>query len=199
MTEAIATDMLRPHIDRILRLKAEIKTERAEMRAKRGGYATKRAAEMADLYRQGETLEQIGSKFGVTRERVRQIISRTFGLNGADGGASVKSRKAAEARAEREARLIARREARWGCTTEQFKTIPRPAKTKFRYDKANYSGRYKQDSWDLNIWQWWSIWQASGHRLDDRRYCLRRHDPSKPHSATNTYIGVHPGGRSRAK
>src|ERR1044072_4714471 len=39
----------------------------------------RRAIEMADLYKAGETLEQIGQRHGITRERVRQIISETFG------------------------------------------------------------------------------------------------------------------------
>jgi DNA-binding CsgD family transcriptional regulator len=38
-----------------------------------------RASEMLEMYSQGNTLDQIGSSFGITRERVRQILSQTFG------------------------------------------------------------------------------------------------------------------------
>lgn len=39
-----------------------------------GKVADDRTAEMARLYRSGETLQQIGDKYGLTRERVRQIF-----------------------------------------------------------------------------------------------------------------------------
>lgn len=38
-----------------------------------------RAAEMMEMYRQGYTLDEIGSRFELTRERVRQILISTFG------------------------------------------------------------------------------------------------------------------------
>lgn len=37
---------------------------------------TPRRKEMLAMYSQGKTLEEIGRQFGISRERVRQIISR---------------------------------------------------------------------------------------------------------------------------
>jgi DNA-directed RNA polymerase sigma subunit (sigma70/sigma32) len=37
---------------------------------------TDRAATMIAMYRSGQTLQQIGSTFGVTRERARQILAK---------------------------------------------------------------------------------------------------------------------------
>src|SRR5690606_11286921 len=62
-----------------------------------------RNKKMANMYSQGCTLESIGKQFGLTRERVRQILSKK-GVTANDGGAKVR----AELRA---AQKVARREA----------------------------------------------------------------------------------------
>lgn len=59
-----------------------------------------RARRMADMYRSGMTLREVGDAFGVTRQRAQQLISRV-GVTGADGGQSVKRSAAAPARALR--------------------------------------------------------------------------------------------------
>ncbi len=47
---------------------------------------SERALAMATLYRDdGKTLEEIGAQYGITRERVRQLIE-PLGLTGADSG-----------------------------------------------------------------------------------------------------------------
>ena len=50
----------------------------------------KRNHDMADLYRSGLTLQEIGNEYSLTRERVRQIVS-ALGVSKADGGASKRS------------------------------------------------------------------------------------------------------------
>lgn len=61
---------------------------------------------MAAMYRGGKTLQQIGDLFGITRERVRQIIKKS-GLTKHDGGIHV---TAAAKRAEARVRCVSRRE-----------------------------------------------------------------------------------------
>jgi RNA polymerase sigma factor (sigma-70 family) len=41
---------------------------------------TPRRKEMLEMRSQGKTLEEIGNKFGISRERVRQIIKKANGL-----------------------------------------------------------------------------------------------------------------------
>lgn len=52
-----------------------------------------RASECLQLYKQGESLEVIGSKFGITRERVRQITKKQFGFELGYGPMEQKVRK----------------------------------------------------------------------------------------------------------
>jgi len=41
------------------------------------GQFTQRQLLMADLYRKSETMQQLGIQFGVSRERVCQLLTRT--------------------------------------------------------------------------------------------------------------------------
>jgi len=64
-----------------------------------------RAAEMMEMYGQGYTLDEIGSHFEVTRERVRQILTSTFG--------DYRSAAPQELLHERSLRRLAERTAEW--------------------------------------------------------------------------------------
>ncbi len=63
-----------------------------------------RNRQIARLFRSGETMESIGNRHGLTRERVRQILKIQFGLSRNDGGKKV----ALEKRRRHEAALEAR-------------------------------------------------------------------------------------------
>src|SRR6185312_6351433 len=65
--------------------KRQIMAERPQGRA--------RAQDMRQRYEDGETLEQIGQRYNITRERVRQILSYKFGTTGRDGGKAELSRR----------------------------------------------------------------------------------------------------------
>ena len=56
------------------------------VRELRDNYDQARAAKMAAMYRGGYTLQAIGDQFGITRERVRQIITKRHGLTATSGG-----------------------------------------------------------------------------------------------------------------
>ena len=60
-----------------------------------------RNAQMVERYAAGETLESIGASYGVTRERVRQIVAK---LGGATAEESRKHRLAARESASAAAR-----------------------------------------------------------------------------------------------
>ena len=58
-----------------------------------------RVARMVELHASGLTLEQVGDLYGITKERVRQILVRE-GIKATDGGAVVRRAARAAARAE---------------------------------------------------------------------------------------------------
>jgi DNA-binding CsgD family transcriptional regulator len=116
-----------------------------------------RIGKMVSMYRQGVTLQKIGDQFGITRERVRQLIGKR-GVKSIDGGKSVVAAAQALAREQdKEARSI----AKYG--------LPRAVVEQLRKDGVTYAfqqqrnhARIRGIDWKLSFGQWFAIWQASG-------------------------------------
>jgi hypothetical protein len=123
--------------------------------------ALERATAMRDAYLSGRTLDAIGGEYGISRERVRQIIKKHFGCLSHLGGISVQGRA-------RKAAIVAAKEARcqkvWGCTRRQYLTVRRAfGYLPFvRFQGQRNNARKRLISWEITFWEWWTIWQASG-------------------------------------
>lgn len=151
---------------------------------------------MADLYRNGETLEQIGSKFGLTRERVRQILRRA-GVEKSEGGRSVSTERKREQAAKKRDDACMRK---YGCTHEQYQIlmgIQRNAESRDRgpigaYARQKNSAAQRGIPFTLTLWQWWTIWQESGHWEQRGRgrgmYCMARIGDSGAYEVGNVRI-----------
>jgi hypothetical protein len=158
-----------------------------------------RLTAIVPLYRDGYTLQQIADQYGLTRERIRQIL-RKAGVDPTEGGNAIRARRnRAATAAKREAKYL----AKYGCTVAQYQEIRRIGEdmmangssrdrtplTAFKHQQSN-AGR-RGIAWQLNLWQWWTIWQASGHWNERGRgqgYCMCRHGDEGPYSAGNVFI-----------
>jgi DNA-binding CsgD family transcriptional regulator len=153
-----------------------------------GADLSSRDLAMSALYRDGKTLQEIGTAFGITRERVRQILSKKFGIFRCDGGQSVKAAKnRQQSLAQRDQYSLAHR----GCTFAQYKSIPRKATNAFTSQKANAAKR--GIGWNLTLWQWWCIWQQSGkweQRGRGQGYVMCRHGDEGPYAPENVFIDL---------
>lgn len=118
-----------------------------------------RSQHMAILYKRGATLEEIGLQYGVTRERVRQILWKDHGFRGGDGGQTI---IAAEAKVRREKKRETRYQKKYGCSWAQYRAILRAGGTRF-YTELKRNTSRDGIKLELTLWQWWSIWQESGH------------------------------------
>lgn len=138
-----------------------------------------RADAMAAMYRGGKTLHEIGEVFGVTRERVRQIIKKYHGITAKDGGKKTKAaRNVAKKANDKNAECI----RKYGCTYDQFRSLLAIGKDiqaqgasayrtpigAWRNQKRNAIARGIE--WRISLWEWWSIWQESG-KWDARGRC----------------------------
>lgn len=140
-------------------------------------------AEILSRWEQGETLEQIGQRMGVTRERIRQLLKEWgAGLGG--------RRKTADDKAKaRMARLNERSLRLRGITHEEFKALPKAATAAYRQQRRNAKTRGIE--WRFNLASWWRVWQASGkwpERGRGRRYVMARKGDTGPYSPDNVYI-----------
>lgn len=158
----------------------------------RSGLAHKseRSERMAALYRQGKTLEQIGAEYGITRERVRQIINKHHGPTGKQGG---KAKVAKDRRKQVYAARDARSMKQWGCPWSQY-VLLRDAKKPVRaFHSQRQNAATRGIGWELNLWQWWTIWQESGHWEERGRgagYGMCRKNDTGPYSVGNVYIAT---------
>lgn len=159
-----------------------------------------RVAQIAALYQGGFTLQNIGDRYGITRERVRQILRKRTDITAADGGASAAaSEKRSRVRAEREMQCL----KTIGCTLQQYRDLQRLCR-EMRAAGVHYYrtplGAYATQrnnamqrgiGWELNPWQWWSLWQASGHwhqRGRGQGYAMCRKGDTGPYALGNVFI-----------
>ena len=162
-----------------------------------------RAEAMAAMYRGGKTLQEIGDLYGVTRERVRQIISKQAGITAEDGGQrAAAERKRAVAKAKKDAASL----EKYGCTYDEYLSLMMAGKElrmagfpasktptgAFVSQKNNALGRGIE--WNLKLWDWWQVWQQSGKwdmrgRAKDA-FVMCRFKDDGPYEIGNVYIAT---------
>ena len=160
-------------------------------RGRHGGSRPKRepdqrALDMIKARKRGESLEEIGQRYGITRERVRQIVAEFGGPSGrlarVYSGTKTKERKAAHAAAVL---------ARYGRTWAEHKQLVACGATAAYREQKN-SCRLRGIPWELPFEDWWRLWQESGHWNERGRtrdaYCLTRIDYAQPFSVANALI-----------
>jgi hypothetical protein len=147
----------------------------------------KRWAPMAALYKSGMTLEQIGQQYGCTREYIRQCLAK-LGITGRDGG---KSKCAAERRAAFEAKRNAKSLAKFGCNWNQYLELRHMSWPTRAFCAQRSNANKRGISWEMNLWQWWSIWQQSGkwsQRGRGQGYVMCRNGDQGGYSVNNVFI-----------
>lgn len=160
--------------------------------------------EMIAMYKAGSTLQEVGIKYGVSRERARQIIAAVGGINREDGGSAVKcflntSRKAEVARAANE-RTEARIRKTWGMSLDDYKahvaeygSSTASSSPMHKYKDQRKNARYRGIAWGFTFATWWAVWLESGkwtqRALSKDGYVMARYgDGDTTYSPENVYI-----------
>lgn len=155
-----------------------------------------RDQEISDLFRSGQTLQAIGDRFLLTRERVRQILER-LDVSANDGGRAFKTRRKREARA---AYLDAISVRRFGCTVAEVRALLLEAKEDIRvpYKSQVKLSKKRGIEWRLTLRLWWEFWRDSGvsdkrgaKRNDPHagRFCMCRFGDLGPYEVGNIFAG----------
>jgi hypothetical protein len=169
-----------------------ITTERVSL-AERRAIRLQRAKEMAVRYRAGETLQEIGDYYGVTRERVRQLLTKELGITRKHGGsaqrAAAKHKASAARRAIRFMRKYGMSEQRLGEIQGGLPLTSGPYHS-FSRQKANATRR--GIGWDMTFSEWWAMWTESekwDHRgLGKGLYVMARHGDTGAYQVGNVKI-----------
>jgi hypothetical protein len=150
-----------------------------------------REERMKSLYSDGKTLAEIGQEFNLTRERVRQILSRHFAMSRADGG---KSEMVRRSRREFQRKREARSQRVWGCSYADYRSIlGHKDKPTYAYWAQRKNADRRNIPWELSLSQWWKVWEQSGHWNERGRgagYCMCRLNDTGPYAIDNVYIAT---------
>lgn len=155
---------------------------------------TPRVIDMSAMYTHGHTLQQIGDKYGITRERVRQLLAGA-GICAEQGGAHIRAflnRKTGPRKEKFEARCL----VTMGCSRDAYKEL---TGNKYRvkdvhaarFIRQRNNAKNRGIAWEMTFRQWWDIWQKSGHYADLKgigTYCMARLADGGPYAANNVYI-----------
>ena len=174
--------------------------QKAEKAAPLGGVHrdVERQARCVELYREGKTLQEIGDVYGVSRERIRQILARV-GVTSKDGGSYARSLTKKEAK---EQRRQANRDGRallyYGCNYNELLRLNDGVPVRIGQSKA---GRFRNQKncarnrnirWMLTFPQWLSIWEESGKWSERGKgrdgYCMARVGDKGAYRVGNVYI-----------
>jgi len=157
--------------------------------AKRAGHPTKglrgKIAQIESEYRSGLTLHQIGEKFGVTREYIRQLLRGR--VSSKEGGICARSQmRVARIRSAKNQQCLAKRGMPWS----EYRCISGSIKAAYRYQCR--SAKYRGIPFLLNFKEWLDIWNASGKWGERGRhkneYCMARKNDEGPYELGNVYI-----------
>lgn len=157
-----------------------------------------RELEMANAYVRGETLQSIGARYGVSRQRVQQIVVR----HGVNKTYSPRPLLNARRLMQEDSAKSAKRDDRcmkvYGCTFEQAVAIngKRPRSKEYQTVAGKYyhqmrNARQRGIEWKFTLPTWWAVWLESGKWEERGRgpgYCMGRYGDSGPYSPENVYI-----------
>lgn len=150
---------------------------------------------MAELYKAGETLEEIGKRFSITRERVRQILSKG-GIVRSDGGqainAEIRRHLKYSLRVERaNERLL----QYYGCTYDEMavlnegKSVSTPRSLAMAYRSQMRHAELLGIEWKFTFPLWVETWKNSGKLPQRGRtadgYVMGRKGDVGPYSPDN--------------
>lgn len=163
ITELHSTGLQNKQIAALTGIDASVVSQVLRKQGLRGVGATQteagkaRSEKMATMYRQGVTLEKIGSQFNLTRERVRQCLKK-LGIASTQGGQSVNVKlRRVHVERSREARSL----AKYGLPSAAVQQL-RKDRVLRGYETQKKNAARRGVEWDLDFASWFAVWQASG-------------------------------------
>lgn len=160
----------------------------------------KKAKTMARMARKGRTLQEIGDLYGISRERVRQLIGDLVPRE--KRGIAITAKENRKRRNQEKCENTTRWRTKscreiFGCTLEEYKKIngglaPRSRIILKYVRKRQNVLNNLDDKWDLSLVDYYELWEKSGKRRSigktKDKYCLTRKDLTKGFTKDNCII-----------
>ena len=165
-------------------IQAQAVASRSAVKANRIAYAN----ELAAHYKDGKTLKEIGELYGVTRERVRQVlcsVEMNYATSGRKEASQQKKMQVLESRKSHKEQSIFKR---YGCSVDEHEEGKKFGYLiTFREQRNN--AKHRGIEWKLSYKQWLDWWNETGH-FDSRGrskggFCMSRIGDSGPYSLEN--------------
>lgn len=161
---------------------------------------SQRNQDIIAAFREGKTLQQIGTQYGVTRQRVQQILRR-YGIKRMDGGKSLQKRLARAARLEKKNRMCLEKH---GMTWPAYRRLQMIGKGMMKagarreitpigaFTQQRQNAATRGIDWKLKLGEWWEIWTLSGKwamrgKLEGH-YVMARKGDEGPYAVGNVEI-----------
>jgi transcriptional regulator with XRE-family HTH domain len=109
--------------------------------------------EVRSLLQQGMTYEQVGTRFGVTRQYIHQIAKR-------EGFDSIPVERRRAERASRDQEAEAWSVARWSVDRATHRMLKANGAKKAYMEQRNNAAS-RGIGWDISLAEWWAIWCES--------------------------------------
>ncbi len=156
------------------------------------GKPDERGADMERMYKHAYTLQEIGDKHGISRERVRQILTKR-GVTGVDGGRALKALINTRYKTGREDRFM----PTYGCFKSEVLALNdglNPSHNQSKGLKYAYQRRTaiaRKIAWEITFPEWCKVWEDSGKwelRGRGKGYCMARIGDTGPYHVDNVEI-----------
>ena len=166
---------------------------------------TDRDREMHRLVSEGASFNDVAIRYGMSRERVRQIFQTCFGMTMKDCGkykntTARKIEKTINKRDESRRRKEERCSKQFGCDMDTLISINGKMHSCAELDYSTPAWKYlnqkrnaknRNIEWNITFPEWWHIWKESGkYQLRGRGYgyAMARYGDSGAYEIGNVYI-----------
>ncbi len=142
---------------------------------------------IVQLFVDGKTMQEIGEKFCISRERVRQILKKN-GVDSSSGGYAIQPK---DRGAKRVSAIDKRSIEKYGISREDMDKY-RAAGVVESFRRQRNSAKTRGIAWHLSFAQWIGIWESSGKLSERGRgkngFCMTRNKDEGPYSIENVSI-----------
>lgn len=145
------------------------------------------AEQMAELHLAGKPYSHIAVALKTSTGNVQKVLKERGLADPNAGNALAVARRRAQAAARRDQRAM----EKWGCSFEQYLMLRRMKKPTRTYQHQKQTASDRGIRWEFNLWQWWTVWQESGHwahRGPGQGYVMCRRGDLGPYAGGNVFI-----------